>query len=328
MSLARQEALEASPSTSRGLSDIAEEAPLASTSALLPVQPVEDVFGLNFPELETVQEADELVAGEDVAEEDAETYVVPLPDEEEENAVEATPRRATIRKRASTRLSGSGSFVNGGWRNWRAAGSQPATPSGEVPPLLSYSVQPPSAGPLATEPGDYFGTAMTSRLNSIAEASPSPRSSAMLKVESQERAMSTLPKLSPEFSFGRRTPSPAPPSEPDQGSALLEEERAISPCASRKVRESIVPLPAKLPQQQRRNRAASADHLGPAFPKPAAAVNPVPAAKQTSSSSVSHRNRLAMRKFAGNAPRFQARSFDAEELKLLREMTAPKYSWI
>ena len=324
LSLARQEALEASPSV-RLLSNIVEESP-ASVDIALPES--NDPFNIDLPkpadENQGKTEAEGRIEGEGFAEEEEEAaYIVPL-EEEESVFTEPTPRRATIRKRTSMRLSGTGSFVNGGWRNWRAAGSsQPSTPSGEVPPHLSYQVQPPTASAASSiSETDYFGSGLVTRLNSIEEASPS---SGMLRVDSQDRSRSSLPKLSPEFSFGRRTPSPAPAlTESEKVFQVVQEETDETPCVLRPVRESIVPIQ----QKQRRNRAASADHLGPGFVKPQIVANPVAAAKALSSSSVSHRNRLAMRTFAGNAPRFQARSFDAEELKLLREMTAPKYSWI
>lgn len=301
------------------------------TSALSPVNEVVDpdvlALNLDLPEDEQGKEASIFQEIDELGEDDGAIYVVP--EEEVEPTPEPTPRRATIRKRSSMRLSNSGSFVGAGWRNWRA-GSQPGTPSGEVPPQLSYIVQPPSVGASSTaDPSDYFGVAMTSRLASITEASPSSQGTSMLRVGSQERALMQLPKLSPEFSFGRRTPSPAPPSISEASSSYITatEEDDVAPLATpRKLRESLVPMPGKAPPQ-RRNRAASADHGVLPNPKHVAA-NPVTTARVGSSSSVSHRNRLAMRKFAGNAPRFQARSFDAEELKLLREMTAPKYNWI
>lgn len=316
-----------------------------------------------------VEEISEETPDEDTSDSasSAGSYITPLDDIVEEDSPELpipainSVRRATINKHAN-RLSLSG----GGWRGWRATSSQPSTPADELPPALASQTSTENALS-SSGPGDYFGSVLLGRLNSITEAispeadsppvqakhvpvplvlldlpSPSSKRNAQT-TEPVSRSTSPLPKLSPEFSFGRRTPSPAPSEQ--NASHLFQsqsqvgltapdsdpEKRAITVVSMRRFSKELPPSALPVPGT-RRARAASADYLASrANSRPAAPVTsasaPLASAQQTTGGAA-HRSRLAQRKQAGSGPRLQARSFDAEELNLLRNMGRPKYGWV
>lgn len=264
----------------------------------------------------------------------------------------------------------------------------------------------PKAGtiskPLESNEMDYFASALSARLlnsrsnssngNTLSHISEGNSDTASLNLPSngwQQQDLSAghvLPKLSPEFTFGRRTPSPAPsalqlgPAIVLQGEAEESVQQQQHQQAVRQDSEeaqaqgglmtssSAVQLPTlkKLSLgASRRARAASADQLR-GRNVPMTGYNGTPMTSPTLSTSAStskptspltlgpshaaismqsmqsrhqhqhqhqrglHRMRLSMRRHGASGPRMQARSFDADALKKLKESggPVPKYDWI
>ena len=188
-----------------------------------------------------------------------------------------------------------------GWRGWRT-GSQPCTPATEEPPMLAAAAAP--ASPKIKIPAmDYFGAAAPAQL----EVRPDPQ------------AQAQLPKLSPEFVFGRRTPSPV------SGEPFAVTVNGI-------LHETT------LPPFGRRLRAASADQLNLTEHQREAAQRITTNSNSTATATATttqeqrhlHRKNLSHRLTSSVGPRMQGQSFDAASLQKLRQSAngTPRYDWI
>lgn len=177
------------------------------------------------------------------------------------------------------------SFSRNGWRGWRS-GSQAGTPntrtSGDYPTIFVADHAESLAHALQSE----INTAVQQKMLEASNSSGSPK-----------------PKLSPQFSFGGRTPSPRPGSGTEDSPAFKRGHNT--------------------------SRAASEDHIvvqdSKAWGWQGSASARAPETR------LSHRSRLNLRKATTNqGPRNFTQSFDTNELQRLRESAGgrPKYQWI
>ena len=198
--------------------------------------------------------------------------------------------------------------VMGGWRGWRT-GSQPCTPVAEEPPKLetaTTSIQSPLPKPYEQ---DYFGTATTTAQKDILDQISSTLTSSLNSAVSDstqcvEVIPLRLPRLSPDFTFGRHVLVPPIEEATDNYT-------------------DIPPL-----QHSRRLRAASADQVN--LPHHHQQTSPFkPSLAQAQAQRSLHKHKLSLR-MNGSVPRVQGQSFDAVALKKFRESAGgvPKYAWI
>lgn len=191
----------------------------------------------------------------------------------------------------------------GGWRGWRSA-SQPQTPADEVPPSQP-SIQ-------VSQPTDYF----FGQAAALPEISPTDATFNQHDIMAPD---SPKPRLSPEFTFGRRTPSPNPGSRSSKASYTSHTNE----------NPTIFKVPSHYRHKGHHNvgsRAASEDHI---------ALDQSPMRGQCRSTSpgshrLSYRTRLTMRQRVTHGPRHVAHSFDADQLRRLRESGSHRklYDWI
>lgn len=232
--------------------------------------------------------------------------------------------------------------INSVWRGWMSSGSQgePAAVGTRgvghagVPQLELSSPLSPKHKHAEPDPADYFaanfGVGMepkaplsksTSKKSSISIrpemiSRPIPKAQTYtpafqvphLLQPAVQTSTSPLPKLSPDFSFGRTTP--AADGEPSK-------------------------IPASSSYgQSRRNRAASAQPLGMhRANQPSVSVSqtrPAGICDIHHSQQTVHRNKLASRRHASVGPRDQSKIIDLETLNRLRDRASsiPKYEWI
>lgn len=196
-----------------------------------------------------------------------------------------------------------------GWRGWRS-GSQAATPvtrtSGDYPSIF------------IGDHADDLTQALESEIKTAHEQN---------RLEVSTPNGSPKPKLSPEFTFGRGTPSPR-----------LRQTEQESPSTMRTFREDLPSVehfvapraPAQAKKGHSTSRAASEDHIVVQDNRQwswqgSSSTNSLPQTR------LSHRTRLHLRKTATNqGPRNFAQSYDTNELQRLRESAngKPKYEWI
>lgn len=223
----------------------------------------------------------------------------------ETDGASPSPTIADAQGRLSVRVP---KLSRGGWRGWRS-GSQAATPSTRTS-------------------GDYPSIYVAEHAEDLAQALESEIQIAHQqdRLEVSTPNGSPKPRLSPEFTFGRGTPSPR-----------LGHRQGDSPRSSRTLSQELPEENFKAPQPKLQakkghstSRAASEDHIV------------IPDSRQWSwqgSSStngtqeprLSHRTRLHLRKATTNqGPRNFAQSYDTNELQRMRESAngKPKYDWI
>jgi len=277
---------------------------------------------------EVVQDEDETAAPID-----EQVFVVPDEEPESDSITEAAVQKQGLRSSRRQSIiknhrAGKLSMGGGGWRGWRT-GSQPSTPCDELPPALQLQnslLTPTKDHPISprttsTSEMDYFGTAMADKLASIAEASTP---NLLLEQLAEDTAVptlliaessSTLPKLSPDFSFGRRTPTPTP-------STLASSIDAPSIDVSQAINSIGRP------------RAASADQvkLASMADEASSASSPSLSTARAQGQRRLHRMRMSNVRHStvGSGPRMPTQSFDAQAIAKLKNSagSATRYDWI